>query len=96
MALGQQLQARLVGIHVYAARMHEVRFQQMEPGLPDRYQEEQELDRLRGTHDMIIGGGMKLVSDAYMEEFESRRKASAWRSPPKRRKGTTMSNCSRS
>jgi len=70
LALGQQLEARVVGIHVYAARMHEVRFQQMEPGLPDRYQEDQELDRLRGTHHMIIGGGMKLISDAYMEEFE--------------------------
>jgi len=72
LSLAQQTGARIVGSHVYAAKMHEVRFQQMEPGLPDRYQEEDQLQKLRGTHDMIIDDGLQLISDAYLETFENR------------------------
>lgn len=40
-------QAALVGSHVYAARMHDVRFKQMGYTLPEEYQPEQELERQR-------------------------------------------------
>ena len=32
------------GTHVYAAKMHDARFRQMEGGLPEKYREEQELE----------------------------------------------------
>jgi len=38
----------------------------MEPGLPERYQEEERLGSLRATHDDLISGGMALISDAYL------------------------------
>ena len=56
----------LIGCHVYGARMHRKRFEQMEPGLPDRYQEETELTRLRGAHEDLITDGMQIISDAYL------------------------------
>ncbi|MGZ7049000.1 MAG: universal stress protein [Methanobacterium sp.] len=52
--------------HVYAANMHRTRFQDMEPGLPDKYQEEERLEYLRGAHEDIITDGMQLISDAYL------------------------------
>jgi nucleotide-binding universal stress UspA family protein len=56
----------LVGCHVYGARMHRVRFEEMERGLPEQYQEEERLNHLRHTHDCLITDGMQLVSDAYL------------------------------
>lgn len=56
----------LTGCHVYAAELHRQRFQDMETGLPDRYQEEQRLAGLRGTHESLITDGLKLISDAYL------------------------------
>ncbi|MDQ6748154.1 MAG: universal stress protein, partial [Candidatus Dormibacteraeota bacterium] len=41
-ALARDSGARLTGCHVYAARMHDVRFKQMEYTLPEEYQDEQE------------------------------------------------------
>jgi nucleotide-binding universal stress UspA family protein len=46
-ALAKATGARLTGCHVYAARMHDVRFKQMEYTLPDEYLDEQELERQR-------------------------------------------------
>ncbi|NLA39733.1 MAG: universal stress protein, partial [Methanomicrobiales archaeon] len=57
---------RCTGCHVYSARMHRQRFEDMEPGLPGRYQEEERLDSLRVTHDDLISRGMALISDAYI------------------------------
>ncbi|MEN6343225.1 MAG: universal stress protein [Methanospirillum sp.] len=60
---------RLAGCHVYAARLHRTRFEEMEPGLPPQYQEEERLDRLRGTHDDLISNGMQMISDAYLRSL---------------------------
>ncbi|MBP7299657.1 MAG: universal stress protein, partial [Methanoculleus sp.] len=57
---------RCTGCHVYAARMHRQRFEDMEPGLPGQYQKEERLNDLRATHDDLISGGMALISDAYL------------------------------
>ena len=59
--------ASLVGSHVYAARMHDVRFKQMEYTLPDEYQQEQELERQRKIHDSLITRGLQLISDSYCD-----------------------------
>ena len=57
----------LICCHVYAANMHRTRFEDMEPGLPDKYQEENRLNELRDTHEDIITDGMQLISDAYLK-----------------------------
>lgn len=56
----------LICCHVYAANMHRTRFEDMEPGLPDKYQEEERLEYLRSAHEDIITDGMQLISDAYL------------------------------
>ncbi len=70
LALGEQNEGcTLIGCHVYAALLHQTRFEDMEPGLPAHYQEEERLAYLRDAHDDIIGGGMKVISDAYLVPF---------------------------
>ncbi len=65
-ALGKAFTSRMVGCHVYAARMHDYRFKQMEFTLPEEYLEENELDRQRKIHDSLITMGLKLISDSYL------------------------------
>lgn len=69
-------QTRVIGCHVYTAKMHQSRFEQMEPGLPEQYQHEARLRDLRQTHDSLISEGMKLISDAYLAPLERRAKES--------------------
>jgi len=63
--------ASLVGSHVYAARMHDVRFKQMEYTLPEEYQHEQELERQRKIHDSLITRGLQLISDSYLDVMKA-------------------------
>jgi nucleotide-binding universal stress UspA family protein len=69
-SMAKTCNASITGCHVYAADLHRVRFVEMEPGLPEDYQEEGKLNELRGTHDEIIGDGMKVISDAYLAPLE--------------------------
>lgn len=66
-ALGRAFSARLVGCHVYAARLHDYRFRQMEYTLPEEYLDEVELERQRKIHDSLITMGLKLISDSYLD-----------------------------
>ena len=77
--------ARCIGMHAYAARMHDFRFKQMEYTLPEEYQDEAELLRQRRIHDSLITTGLELISDSYTDvmryrclergvEFEARRR----------------------
>ena len=77
--------SRCVGMHAYAARMHDFRFKQMEYTLPEEYQDEAELLRQRRIHDSLITTGLELISDSYTDvmryrclergvEFEARRR----------------------
>ena len=63
--LAAALGARCTGCHVYAARMHDYRFKQMEYTLPEEYQDEAELLRQRRIHDSLITTGLQLISDSY-------------------------------
>jgi nucleotide-binding universal stress UspA family protein len=63
--------AALVGCHVYAARMHDVRFKAMEFTLPEEYQQEQELERQRKIHDSLITRGLQLISDSYLDVMKA-------------------------
>ncbi len=58
--------------HVYAARLHDDRFRQMESGLPPKYQEEKEMQRQREVHDSLITKGLQVISDSYLDVFEKR------------------------
>ncbi len=64
--------AILYGCHVYASKMHKVRFTEMETGLPQQYQTEEKLNYLRGTHEDLITDGMQLISDAYLSPLVQR------------------------
>src|SRR5512145_1886876 len=73
--LGQALGARLTGCHVYAARLHDYRFKQMEYTLPEEYRDEHELERQRKIHDSLIAMGLQLVSDSYLEVMRKKTEA---------------------
>jgi len=60
----------LCGTHVYAAELHDVRFRQMEGGLPEQFREEQELERQRDVHDDLIGRGLSIITDCYLDQAE--------------------------
>jgi nucleotide-binding universal stress UspA family protein len=68
--LGKAFEARLTGIHVYAARLHDYRFKQMEYTLPEEYKDENELERQRKIHDSLIAMGLQLISDSYLDVME--------------------------
>jgi nucleotide-binding universal stress UspA family protein len=70
-ALAERFGARLVGCHVYAARMHDYRFKQMEYTLPDEYLDEVELERQRKIHDSLITLGLKLISESYLNPMQA-------------------------
>ncbi len=63
---------RITGSHVYAARLHDVRFRQLETGLPAQFQTPQEIKRQRKIHDKLIEKGLQLISDSFLDEVERR------------------------
>jgi nucleotide-binding universal stress UspA family protein len=70
--LGKSFEGELVGCHVYAAKMHDYRFKQMEFTLPEEYLVEQELHRQRKIHDSLITMGLELISDCYLQPVRQR------------------------
>jgi nucleotide-binding universal stress UspA family protein len=70
--LGRAFGARLTGMHVYAARLHDYRFKQMEYTLPEEYKDETELERQRKIHDSLITMGLQLISDSYLDVLEQK------------------------
>jgi nucleotide-binding universal stress UspA family protein len=65
--IGRATGAKLTGSHVYAARLHDYRFKQMEYTLPEEYKDENELERQRKIHDSLIAMGLQLISDSYLD-----------------------------
>ena len=64
--------AKVVAAHVYAARLHDRRFADLEPGLPQQYQAPQRLEASRRTHDSLIGKGLQMISDSYLQAAGSK------------------------
>lgn len=62
--------AQITGTHVYAAKMHDLRFRQMEGGLPEQFREEEELERQRDIHDDLISRGLTIITDSYLDQAE--------------------------
>jgi nucleotide-binding universal stress UspA family protein len=73
--LGRAFGARLTGCHVYAARLHDYRFKQMEYTLPEEYKDETELERQRKIHDSLIAMGLQLISESYLDVLKARAEA---------------------
>src|SRR5262245_35240106 len=73
--IGRAVGARLTGCHVYAARLHDYRFKQMEYTLPEEYKDESELERQRKIHDSLIAMGLQLISDSYLDVMARRAEA---------------------
>ncbi|MEW6542954.1 MAG: universal stress protein [Nitrospirota bacterium] len=65
--LAKMFGSKIVGSHVYAAKMHDKRFKQMEAGLPEEYHDEKELDRQRQIHDSLITRGLQIITDSYLD-----------------------------
>jgi len=63
---------RITGTHVYAARLHDVRFRQLETGLPAQFQTPKEIKRQRRIHDKLIEKGLQLISDSFLDKVEKR------------------------
>src|SRR6058998_3545823 len=73
--LGRAFGARLTGSHVYAARLHDYRFKQMEYTLPEEYKDENELERQRKIHDSLIAMGLQLISESYLDVMKAKAEA---------------------
>ncbi len=61
---------KVAGCHAYAARMHDVRFRQMESGLPEEFRDEDEMKRQRKIHDQLITKGLEIITDSYIDVLE--------------------------
>jgi len=66
------LDGRITGSHVYAARLHDIRFRQLEIGLPAQFQEPEEIRRQRKIHDKLIEKGLQLISDSFLDLLHKR------------------------
>ena len=62
----------ITGNHVYAARLHDIRFRQLETGLPAQFQTPEEIKRQRKVHDKLIEKGLQLISDSFLDQTEKR------------------------
>ena len=63
---------RLTANHVYAARLHDVRFRQLETGLPARFQTPEEIKKQRKIHDKLIEKGLQLIADSFLDQVGKR------------------------
>ncbi len=70
--LGRAFGSKLTGCHVYAARLHDYRFKQMEYTLPEEYKDETELERQRKIHDSLIAMGLQLISESYLDVMKAK------------------------
>ncbi len=71
-ALTKPVDGTIIGIHSYAAKMHDRRFKQMEGGLPERYRYETEMEHQRDVHEDLIGKGLGIISDSYHDNAQIR------------------------
>src|SRR4029453_11393073 len=70
--LCRQSDGRITGNHVYAARLHDVRFRQLETGLPAQFQSAEEIKRQRKIHDKLIEKGLQLIADSFLDQAGNR------------------------
>ena len=81
--LGRAFGSKLTGCHVYAARLHDYRFKQMEYTLPEEYKDETELERQRKIHDSLIAMGLQLISESYLDVMKAKADAAGLEFAPR-------------
>src|SRR3982074_297637 len=72
MELCRKSDGRITGNHVYAARLHDVRFRQLETGLPAQFQTPEEIKKQRKIHDKLIEKGLQLIADSFLDQLGKR------------------------
>src|SRR5947209_7637452 len=77
--LSRRSDGRVTGNHVYAARLHDVRFRQLETGLPARFQTPAEIKKQRKIHDKLIEKGLQLIADSFLDQLGKRCEAAGVR-----------------
>ncbi len=70
--LSRKSGGRITGNHVYAARLHDVRFRQLETGLPAQFQTPEEIKKQRKIHDKLIEKGLQLIADSFLDQLGKR------------------------
>lgn len=70
--IAKAFEGSLTGVHVFAAKLHDMRFRQMEGGLPERYRFEGELEKQRDVHDSLITKGLQIITDSYLDAADGR------------------------
>src|SRR3990170_5109418 len=70
--LAKLSKGRITANHVYAARLHDVRFRQLETGLPAQFQTPDEVKRQRKIHDKLIEKGLQLIADSFLDQLGKR------------------------
>jgi nucleotide-binding universal stress UspA family protein len=75
LTIARNLGAEILACHVYDTEIHRIRFHEMEPGLPGRYQGKESLHHLREVHNSLISDGLRALSKGYMEHFVSEARA---------------------
>src|SRR3989449_3094319 len=55
-----------------SARLHDVRFRQLETGLPARFQTPDEIKQERKIHDKLIEKGLQLIADSFLDQLGKR------------------------
>ncbi len=73
-SIAKKSNSELIGGHIYAASLHHKRFKEMEVGLPEKYKEESELKKQREYHNSLIGRGLRMISDSYLDSLEKKSK----------------------
>ena len=68
----RKTEGRITGNHVYAARLHDVRFRQLETGLPAQFQTPDEIKKQRKIHDKLIEKGLQLIADSFLDQLGKR------------------------
>lgn len=75
LALAQKFGARLEAVHATDPALHRRAFRLLEHTLPERYQQEPALARQRAIHEQLIGRGLALISESYLEPLRIRAQA---------------------
>jgi hypothetical protein len=85
---------RVAGCHAYAAKMHDVRFRQMESGLPEEFRDEDEMKRQRKIHDQLITKGLEIITDSYIDVSNpcARSTTSNWSAAPSKARTSRSSS----
>jgi len=68
-SIAKKFDSELIGGHVYAASLHHKRFREMESGLPEKYRDKSELKKQREFHNTLIGKGLRMISDSYLDRM---------------------------